>query len=382
MAFFKIEHGCIMNQSSGEFYQGFDTEKKIKYYFYIPNDLGLIVEELEIDAQLSALLVQAHRELGILEGMTKYMQSIASYENMLICHESQYSCAVDGIISSCWDNREDNKAAHKCYQAIKSIYKTPISSKQICELQTIIMREEQRESDGKIRDKQFFMNPNYTINMQEYNPPHPQVVEELLDDLIVFIAEDDTVDVLIRAALVFYQFETIHPFVGGNGRVGRILPSMLLMQKRILARPILFLSKYFFDNNDECINWFRRVQFLDDFTGWIKYFIQGIIESVQMTIRQLEQADAIRVESKRKINTIKASSKATLLLNEILDYIEQTPIVSVKEIAENFQIAYNTAAKSIDILVDLKILRLVNEQARYREYYYEKYVDSMFKSLI
>lgn len=112
---------------------------------------------------------------------------------------------------------------------------------------------------------------------------------------------------------------------------------------------------------------------MDDFTGWIKYFIQGIIESVQMTIRQLEQADAIRVESKRKINTIRASSKATLLLHGILDYIEQTPIVSVKEVAENFQIAYNTAAKSIDILVDLKILKLVNEQSRHREFIYEKY---------
>lgn len=94
-----------------------------------------------------------------------------------------------------------------------------------------------------------------------------------------------------------------------------------------------------------------------------------------MTIRQLEQADEIRVESKKKINTIKASSKATQLLHEILDYIEEIPVVSVKGIAENFRIAYNTAAKSIDILVDLKILRLVNEQARYREYCYEKYVD-------
>lgn len=213
-----------MNQSSGEFYHGFDSEKKIKYYFYIPNDLGLIVDELEIDVQLSALLVQAHRELGILEGMTKYMQSIASYENMLICHESQYSCAVDGIVSSCWDDRHDNNAAHKCYRAINSIYKSTISSKQICELQAIITSGQQSESDGKIRDKQFFMNPNYTINMQEYNPPPPQVVGELLDDLIVFIKEDDTVDVLIKTALAFYQFETIHPFAGGNGRVGRILP--------------------------------------------------------------------------------------------------------------------------------------------------------------
>lgn len=84
-----------MNQSSGDFYQGFDSVKKIILYFYIPNDLAAIVDELEIDAQLSALLVQAHRELGILEGMTKYMPSVASYENMLIYNEAQYSYEED-----------------------------------------------------------------------------------------------------------------------------------------------------------------------------------------------------------------------------------------------------------------------------------------------
>lgn len=365
-----------MNRSSGDFYQGFDSAKKIIFYFYIPNDLAVIVDELEIDAQLSALLVQAHRELGILEGMTKYMQSAAAYENMLISNEAQCSCAVDGIISSCWGKRDDDKAAQNCYQAIKNVCDLTISSKRICELHDVIMKEQVEDTAGKFRNNQFFMNPNYTTNMKEYNPPPPHLVEELINDLTEFICKDDTVDVLIKTALVYYQFETIHPFASGNGRVGRILPLLILMQAGILSRPMLLLSKYFFDNHDECINWFRRVQFLDDFTGWIKYFIQGIIESVQMVIKQLERADMVRIKSISKINATNLMPKTVKQLLEICDYIERKPIISVKEIAENFQIAYNTAAKMIDILGDLKILRLVNEQSRYREYYYEKYIDA------
>ncbi len=85
------------------------------------------------------------------------------------------------------------------------------------------------------------MNPNYTTNMKEYNPPPPHLVEELLNDLTEFICKDDTMDVLIKTALAYYQFETIHPFASGNGRVGRILPLMILMQAGILSRPMLLL---------------------------------------------------------------------------------------------------------------------------------------------
>ncbi len=93
-----------------------------------------------------------------------------------------------------------------------------------------------------------------------------------------------------------------------------------------------------------------------------------------MVIRQLEQADTVKIESITKINTTNSTPKTEKILLGICDYVELKPIISVKEIAENFQITYNTAAKMIDMLVDLKILRLKHEQSRYKGFYYEKYI--------
>lgn len=366
-----------MHCSSGDFYETIYAGDHFKHYFYIPNNLSSIIFDLEMDEQLSVLLIQAHRELGILEGMTKCILPIEPFEDMLIRAEACYSCAVDSIIVSYDEVLKNEKrnindcAALNCYDAIKFAKGKSFSAELICELHEKIMQGITDDAAGIFRDKPFFMHPDYTVNMREYNPPLPQFVQELIDDLVYFIEEDNTVDIIIKAALAYYQFETIHPFACGNGRIGRLLPMMILLENKILSLPVLPMSCYLFKNSHICLTNFKHVQFGGDYVEWIKFFIKGVIETSKKVISQLEQAIKLREENIQKIKVI---PKQTKLLLAIYDYVEQTPIVNIKKISEHFQIAYNTAAKSVNMLVDLEILSLRREQTRYKEFLYERYI--------
>lgn len=372
-----------MQGPSGDFYETFCEESHFKYYFYVPNNLSSIVFDLEMDEQLTILLIQAHRELGILEGMTKCILPIEHFEDMIIRSEACHSCIVDSIVGS-YDGvlkkekrNIDDCAALNCYEAIKYFKGKLFTAELISGLHEKIMQGIADDTVGIFRDKPFFMHPDYIVNIREYNPPSPQFVQELIDDLVDFIRKDNTMDVLIKAALAYYQFETIHPFASGNGRVGRILPMVILLENEILSQPMLPMSSYLFKNNRECLTRFKHVQLGGDYVEWIKFFIQGVIETSKKVISQLEQVIQLREENIQKINAI---PKQTKLLLAIYNYVEQTPIINIKEISEHFQIAYNTAAKSIDMLVDIGILHLKNQKSRYREFSYEQYIE-VFDSL-
>lgn len=367
-----------MQGPSGDFYETICEESHLKYCFYVPNNLSSIVFDLQIDEELTVLLIQAHRELGILEGMTKCILPIDHFEHMIIRTEARQSCLVDGIVASYNEILKNEKrnindcAALNCYDSIKFAKGKSFTAELICELHEKIMQGIIDDAVGIFRDEPFFMHPDYTVNMREYNPPLPQFVQELMDDLVDFVKTDNTVDVLIKTALTYYQFETIHPFTCGNGRIGRMIPMLILFENGILSQPLLPMSCYLFKNNYACLSNFKHVQFGGDYVGWIKFFISGVVETSRKVISQLEQFVQLRGENIKKINTI---PKRTKLLLSIYDYVEQMPIVSIKEISKNFQIAYNTAAKCVDILVDLGILSLRHEQTRYKEFLHERYID-------
>lgn len=109
--------------------------------------------------------------------------------------------------------------------------------------------------------------------MQEYNPPPPEEVDRLLQDLIKYVAVDYSADILVKVALLYYQFETIHPFNSGNGRAGRLLPVALLMKKKILSKGCLFISEYFYKYNYVCLDLYKSVQHFGNYTEWIKFFL-------------------------------------------------------------------------------------------------------------
>lgn len=259
-----------MRTVSGTFYRSFDEERNRGYWTFLPMELNLL--DIRIDQDITDLLVQAHRALGILEGMTKYIPNVEHFLEMMICSDAYYSCRIDNIAVHYRDilmgnnNLTEAKSAINCQKAFHSLPSRFFTPNCICDLQNTVMEGILADGAGIIRKNAFLMRPNVIVNMQEYNPPAPEKIDELLQDLTKYIAVDQSVDILIKSALVYYQFETIHPFNSGNGRVGRLLPALLLMKQGILSKGCLFISEYLYKYNDVCLDLYFGVQRFGNYT--------------------------------------------------------------------------------------------------------------------
>jgi len=368
-----------MRIKSGDFFRYLPQNSKMQHYQFVPIDLCTIMQYLNVDDKLSAMLIHAHRVLGVLEGISRYMPHMDAFENMIVLNEACKSCSIDNIIVDCEEAlvaREKNsglRSALNCYNATKEYDGQALTDELLCNLHRSVMGGITAGWPvGDFRTEPFLMHPNYSTNTEEYNPPIPEFIPSLLEDLNAFAQTTGKADVLVKAALIYYQFETIHPFQSGNGRVGRLLPIAVLMNERILSRPVLSLSDFLYQYNDECLKYFRGIQHFGEYMEWIKFFVQGVITSAENAIDQIVQAYDLRCENKQKLNSYE---KAVKNLSVIYDFIEQNPVLSVKEVAKQTGISYNTAAKAVELLVKLKILYKKNEQTRYKLFCYKEYLD-------
>lgn len=365
-----------MHTVSGTFYKSFDVERNRRYWTFLPTELNLL--NIRIDQDITDLLMQAHRALGILEGMIRYIPNVEHFLEMMICGDAYYSCRIDNIAVHYRDilignnNLTEVKSAINCCKAFHSLPDRFFTKNNLCDLQNSVMDGIWADGVSMIRNKGFLMRPNIIVNTQEYNPPPPENIDELLQDLIKYIAVDQSVDILVKTALIYYQFETIHPFSSGNGRVGRLLPALLLIKKGILSKGCLFISEYLYKYNDVCSELFFGVQHFGNYTEWIKFFLQCIIDSSNQTIKRLNAAVEERNNMEKKLQH---STKFSGELSKICDFIEKTPIFMINDLVDAFQISYNTASNRVDMLVKMNIIKKEKEQHRNRIFTAQKYID-------
>lgn len=225
----------------------------------------------------------------------------------------------------------------------------PVTTEVLCDINQTLMAGATKKKYGSIRQSIFLMRPKLVSGSVEYNPPPPEYIPELLKDLEHFIKNESSIDILIKAAVVYYQFETIHPFECGNGRVGRIFILLMLMNENVLCCPFLPIASSLLEEQDECRCQFVSIQYFGEFSEWIIFFVKNIARSAENALLQIEKADKLR---------------------QIL--LEEKPIINVEQASKMLGIAYNTAAKNIGILQELGILEQSNDQSRYRQYHYER----------
>ncbi len=370
-----------MRTVSGTFYKSFDVERNRRYWTFLPTELNLL--NIRINQDITDLLIQAHRTIGILEGIIRYIPNVEHFLELMICGDAYYSCRIDNIAVHYRDilignnNLAEAKSAINCCKAFHSLPERVFTKNNLCNLQNSVMEGIWADGVGMIRDKGFLMRPNVIVNMQEYNPPSPENIDELLLDLIKYIAVDQSVDILIKTALMYYQFETIHPFSSGNGRVGRLLPALLLMKKGILSKGCLFISEYLYKHNDVCLDLFFGVQHFGNYMEWIKFFLQCIIDSSNQAIKRIKEA----VDERSKIGkNLQRSAKFSGELSRICDFIETKPVFMINDLVDAFQISYNTASSRVDMLVEMNIVKKDNEQHRNRIFAAQKYIDIFMDS--
>jgi Fic family protein len=251
----------------------------------------------------------------------------------------------------------------------------PVSVRLIREIHAELLKgvRGSRLTPGELRRTQNWIGPSgCTLNEATFVPPPPSEIGTALGDLESFVHKDDQQPLLVKIGLAHSQFETIHPFLDGNGRVGRLLITFLLTEKRLLNKPVLYLSHYFKRFRQEYYERLQAVRDAGDFEGWLAFFLRGVaqvsLEAADTARRILE----LREQHRRAITD--GLGRGAGNGHRVLEHLYERPIVSVADVQTLVGTTFAGANQIVQRLVDLGILNEITGQARHRRFRYDAYV--------
>jgi Fic family protein len=241
----------------------------------------------------------------------------------------------------------------------------PLSLRLIKEIHEKLMKKVGGEvsTPGEFRRSQNWIGrPGATLNYASYVPPPPSELMNCLGALEKFL-HDETLPPLIQIALAHYQFEAIHPFLDGNGRVGRLLITLFLVERKILPTPLLYLSAFFEARRDQYYDRLQGITNKGDWNGWLEYFLEGVALQAEDALSRAERIN--KKVAAWRVAVAGLSSQTPLLLVEKL---AANPYLTVKKAAKEFKVAFTTADRAIRNLERLRIVKQVGQAKRDRTY--------------
>ena len=258
--------------------------------------------------------------------------------------------------------------------AVKRLKELPLCNRLIREIHEILMSgiRGQEKNPGEFRRSQNWIGgQGSTLKNAVYIPPSPSEMMQSMSDLEKYIHSDDKLNVLIRAALIHYQFETIHPFLDGNGRVGRLLITLFLIDKKVLTSPALYISYFLKKNRTEYYDRMTEVRRKGNFEQWIKFFLEAFTESAEDAILTIDELALLHNKNTERILKMGRISKNA---ESVLKYMESHPIIEIKKTAEALGIAYNTVSNIVNRFVNADILYQTTSANRNRIFTYKAYL--------
>ena len=278
-----------------------DNINDSKYYTFTPRPL-MYGDMYKMDDELTALLIEAHRNIGFLEGLLKYAPNKDSFSELMQLKECAYSLMIDYDELTFQDvlvNRGSGKGDIALINNLELAYKLAknrtISAPDLSKLCGIALYGDATDKTVDVRDKQTFLLGIRT-NLKAYNPTAPDEILQALADISAYLFNDKDTDPLIKAALVHYQFEMIHPFERYNGIVGRIIVPMILRNAVNEALSLLCLSEYMYYNKNDYFDLLRTTQYSGGYIRWIKFFVNAIGETAKQSAELLMQYESIIAE--------------------------------------------------------------------------------------
>ena len=193
-----------------------------------------------------------------------------------------------------------------------------------------------------------------------------------MSDLEKYMNDEDETNILIRAALIHYQFETIHPFLDGNGRVGRLLIMLFLIDKKILTTPALYISYFLKKYQSEYYSRLSEVRIKGNFEQWVKFFLRAINESAQDAVQTIDELSNLHNK-----NTVSIQKLGRVRINtmRVFEYLEAHPIIDINKTSTALNLSFNTTSKAVKHLIDLGILVSTKNTSRNRIFAYREYLD-------
>lgn len=371
-----------------EDYKSGHIEQGIGYKYFVPS---LINDEWTWqDASINTLLEKASLRLGELNSFSRLVPNIDLFIQLHVTKEAVLSSRIEGTQThmdeallpqtEVQEERRNDWQEVRNYvdainDAIANLDRLPISSRLIRSTHKILLNSVRGEHKlpGEYCTSQNWIGGN-SISDARFIPPHHQLVGELMGDLEKFLNNPNThVPDLVKIAIAHYQFETIHPFLDGNGRIGRLLITLYMVQEKILAQPLLYLSTYFEKRKDLYYDNLNLVRVNNDMTHWIKYFLVGVEQTASLASQTLSNILRFKedIENHVRANYGRRSTNAILLIHQLM----KNPVVTVDDAARLCDISYKSANEIIKLLCADGYLVESTGQSRNRLFHFKPYTD-------
>ncbi len=373
-----------MNRETGQF-----QETPEGYRVFIPAPLPPD-PPLKMDGALTGILSRADRALGRLDGLGRIVPEPDLFISMFIKKEALLSSRIEGARSTLPDlfeyesGKELSEFPEDLAETVNYIgalrrgmdkaRKNDISLELILELHSTLLSRTRGSdrSPGQLRDRQVGIGPpGSNLRTAEFLLPPPRYVRPALENLFAFIESRTDQPPLITCGLFHCQFETIHPFRDGNGRIGRVLIPLILFRKEVLSRPLLYLSHFFLEYRSSYYRGLMNVRERGDWEDWMKFFLRGVAEVSDQAVNKMEEIIALKEKDlglvRERINRKKAA--------DLLDLFYRHPVLSVKTVSRELEIAFATADSLLREFAGEGLITETTEQKRNRLFSYPAYIN-------
>lgn len=369
--------------SAGVYKQNFSGE--LAYKYFLPS---LLPVKIELDDEMVVLLLNTSNELGRLDTLGEKIPSINLFLSMYVRKEALLSSQIEGTQASLDDvldpniTKNQNQHLDEVINYIKAmnfgiekLKEMPLCNRLLRNIHHELMLG-LRGGDkypGEFRTSQNWIGGlGSNLKNASYIPPAPHELSALLSNFEKYLNDDSVKYPLIQIALLHYQFESIHPFLDGNGRVGRLLIVLFLLEKKLLSKPILYISYFLKLNRVEYYDRLSAVRQNGDYAQWVKFFLRALIQSAKEANTSINELSTLYEQNIAKIDALARNKN----IKKLFLYINEHPIIDISKTASELGLSYNTLLKAVNALKELDILILGDEsKSRNKLYFYEKYLE-------
>ena len=346
------------------------------------------------DTKLDKLLAEANRQIGELNAYSLLIPNVDLYIKMHVKIEANKSSRIEGTRTTVeedlldvtdinpekrddWEEVQNYvKATNYGVERIKNGF--PVSTRLIRELHKILMQgvRGEHKTPGEFRTSQNWIGGSMPSNAVYVPPPHTEIAECLTDfEKFINNEEIDTPD-LIKIAILHYQFESIHPFLDGNGRIGRLLIPLYIQSKGMLDKSCLYISDYIERNKDTYYDMLTRVRTHNDMIAWIKFFLEAVIETSKTAKEKFRNVVELTMEMDKIIIDLPIKAENA---KKVIDVLYNEPIINRKKLMEITNIRPSTLKDTVNVLLENNIIVEITGYSRNQVFVFQKYIDLFFK---
>ena len=374
-----------MNNRAGTYKKNLSGE--LAYKSFVPSVLPPN-PPIELTNDIVEILVKANKQLALLEGIATRIPNMDLFISMYVRKEALMSSQIEGtqatledILDPCLEENTNRPVGDVVNYikatdfAINRLKELPLCNRLIKEAHDVLLQgvRGQNKSPGEFRHSQNWIGAaGCNLQNARFVPPSVEDMQQAMSDLEKYINADDELDVLIRAGLIHYQFETIHPFLDGNGRIGRLLITLFLMEKKVLTTPALYISYFLKKNRIEYYDRMGEIRNKGNYEQWIKFFLEAVYESALDAIQTIDKLTELHDKNYSKIETLGRKAKNAM---RVFEYLESNPIIEIQKTCKELGIAFNTMSSIVKDLTSIGVLEQTSTQSRNRTFAYKEYLE-------